>query len=85
MSEHLYLLTLFLMLGTPVLIFAMKYVSAAVQAVSRLKSETAYRELAEKAVTAQSESAASLASIRSELAKVTTSLTAIEKILKDVE
>ena len=59
MSEHLYLLTLSLFLGTVVLIFGMKYVSAAVQGWSRIKSETAYRELAAKAVTAQSANAAS--------------------------
>jgi len=56
-----------------------------VQAWSRGRSESAYRELAEKAAAAQSESAATLASIRSELAKVTTSLAAVEKILKEVE
>ena len=60
MSGHLYLITLFLLFGTPVLIFAMKYVSAAVQAWSRGRSESAYRELAEKAAAAQSESAATL-------------------------
>ncbi len=64
MSEHVYFLTIGLVLGTPVLIFAMKYFSAIRQARVRVLTESAYRELAEKAVTAQSESVGSLASIR---------------------
>ena len=85
MSEHLYLLTLFLMVGTPLLIFGMKYVSAAYQARSRAASEDAYRKLAADAVTAQAGNAATLGAIQSELSEIKTRMTGVEKILKEVE
>jgi Tfp pilus assembly protein PilO len=85
MSDTLFLLTICLILGTILLIFGFKYVSAALQSRSQLARENAYRELAEKAVTCQSENAASLASIGTELSEMKTRLAAIEKVLKDVE
>jgi len=85
MTEILYLLTLCLPLGTVLLIFGLKYISAVFQARSRLTSENAYRELAEKAVTVQAETAASLSSIQTELAQTRIRLAAVEKILKEVE
>jgi hypothetical protein len=78
MSEHLYLITLGVLFGTPLLIFGMKYASSAYQARARAMNDDAYRELAQKAVAAQSESAASLSDIKARLASV-------EKILKAVE
>jgi hypothetical protein len=71
MSEYLYLLTICLPLGTLLVIFAMKYWSAAQQA----------RALA----ASQSEMASVLASIDGSLSDVRARLTAVEKILKDVE
>ncbi len=85
MSEHIYLLSLGLLFGTILLIFGMKYFSALRQARVRAMNEDVYRVLAEKAVTAQSENAASLSSIQTELTQINTRLTAVEKILKAVE
>jgi uncharacterized membrane protein len=85
MSEFVYLATISLVLGTILLVFGMKYLSAARQARSRVISEDAYRELAQKAVAAQSENATSLSTIPSGLSEVNTRLAAVEKILKAVE
>jgi hypothetical protein len=67
--------------GTILIVFAMKYFSAIWQARARLAQDQSYRDLAEKAVAAQSD----LSAIRSELTTVRTSLAAIEKTLKQVE
>jgi hypothetical protein len=85
MSEHLYLISMGALFGTPLLIFGMKYLSAAYQARARMAGDDAYKELAQKAAAAQSESAASLVVIQGELSDVRTRLAAVEKILKDVE
>ncbi len=85
MSEHIYLLTIGLPLATVLLVFAMRYVSAIQQAKARLANEDAYRQIAEKSATAQSETAAALIAIQAALTDVRTRLTAVEKILKDVE
>ena len=85
MSEPTFFLAISLVLGTILLVFGMKYLSGAYQARSRIKGEDAYRELAEKAVTAQSRNAASLSSMESELSNIVTRLAAVEKILKEVE
>jgi uncharacterized membrane protein len=85
MSEHLYLLTICLVLGTILLVFGMRYFSAVQQARARLAHEHAYRQIAEKAVTAQSENATALSSIQTALADVRTRLTAVATMLKEVE
>ncbi len=85
MSEFAYLASISLVLGTILLVFGMKYFSAASQARSRAASEDAYRELAQKAVAAQSANATSLSAIQSGLADINTRLAAVEKILKAVE
>jgi len=85
MSEHLFLLTICLVLGTILLVFGMRYFSAAQQAKARLANDDAYRKIAEKAVAVQSENATALSSIQASLADVRTRLTAVEKILKEVE
>ncbi len=85
MSEGPFYISISLVLGTILLVFGMKYLSAAYQARSRVKGEDAWRELAEKAVAAQSRNAASLSSIESELSTIVTRLTAVEKVLKEVE
>jgi hypothetical protein len=84
MTEHLYLLTIFMPLGTILLVFGMKYVSAAVQARSRALNEGSYRELAEKAVAVQSGNASSLSALQTALSEISTRLAAVEKILKEV-
>jgi hypothetical protein len=85
MSEFVYLASISLVLGTILLVFGMKYFSGAREARSRAMSENAYRELAQKAVAAQSENAGSLSSIQSGLSELNTRLAAVEKILKAVE
>ena len=85
MYQFVFLLAISLVLGTILLVFGMKYFSAAGQARSRAASEDAYRELAQKAVAAQSENATSLSSIQTGLSEINMRLAAVEKILKAVE
>jgi len=84
MTDTVFFVTILLILGTVLTIFGMKYGAAAVAARSRAQGETGYRELAERAATFQSKSAASLASIEADLAAVAARLASVEKILKDV-
>ncbi|HXC55902.1 MAG TPA: hypothetical protein VNU97_11455 [Rhizomicrobium sp.] len=84
MSEHLYLVSLGLLFGTPLAIFGMKYWSATQQARARIADEGAYRRLAADAVTAQSGNAATLGAIQSELAEIKIRMASVEKILKEV-
>ena len=85
MSEPIYLITVFLILGTILAVFGMKYFSFAHRARSQAASEDAYRELASKAAIAQAESATSLAALQATVAEINTRLAAVEKILKQVE
>jgi hypothetical protein len=84
MSTANYLITISVFFGTILVIFAMKYFSAAFAARSRMRADEAYRVLAEKAAAAEAENGAALAAIRSDLASVSASLAAIEKVLKQV-
>jgi hypothetical protein len=85
MPTWLYLLTIGLILGTVLVIFGMKYFSAALQARARIANDAAYRTLAEQAVSAQSENQATLTTMRGELAKIAASLAAVEKVLQQIE
>ena len=85
MHPVLYLISVAALFGTPIVIFAMKYISAASQARSRGAQEDSYRKLASDAVTAQSGNAATLSAIQSELAEIKTRMASVEKILKAVE
>lgn len=85
MAEYLYLLTICLPLGTILLIFAMRSFSAVQQAKARLANDDAYRRIAEQTAVTQSETALALSAIQTTLADVRTRLTAVEKILKEVE
>ena len=85
MSVFLYLLTICLPLATVLLVCAMRYASAVQQAKARLANDDAYRQIADKAATAQAETAAALTSIEAAMADVRTRLAAVEKILKEVE
>ena len=53
MSEFVYFTTLCLVLGTVVLVFGMRYLSAVTQARARAAGEDSYRQLAEAAAAAQ--------------------------------
>ena len=84
MPEHLYLLSISLPFATILLVFAMRYVSAVMQARARLAHEDAYRQIAQKSVAAESETAGSLVSIQRALGDFAERLASIEKILKEV-
>jgi hypothetical protein len=85
MSATLYLTTICLPLATILLVFGMRYAAAVQQAKARRADDDAWRQVAEKAAAAQAETATALASMEAALADVRTRLTAVEKILKDVE
>lgn len=82
--QAFYLITLILPLVTILIVFGMKYWSEAVQSHSARVGEEAYRELAERAVAAQRDNATALSAIQAEVAKLSGSLAAVEKILKQV-
>jgi uncharacterized protein HemX len=85
MSESLYLLSISLFLVTILLVFGIRAYSAVQQAKVRNTNEATYRQIAEKAVASASENTTALASIQAAMADVRTRLTAIEKVLKEVE
>lgn len=85
MSSPIYLTSLCLFFGTALLIFGMKYASAALAARARATNDAAYHGLAERAVAAQTEAQAALVELRADLGKVSASLAAVEMILKQVE
>jgi hypothetical protein len=70
-SEHLYILTICLPLGTILLVFAMRYLAVVRQAKAKTDQDEAYKALAE--------------STRAALTDMQARLDGIEKILKDVE
>jgi hypothetical protein len=72
-------------LATVLIVFGMRAVSAVQQAKARIAHEGSYREIARTASTAQAETAAALSAIQTALADVRARLTAVEKILKEVE
>lgn len=84
MSTTVFFATQIIMFGTVLTIFAMKYFSATRQAQARIAADDAYRKLAEKSASAESDSAAALVAIRADLADAKSRLAAIEKVLKEV-
>ncbi len=85
MSENIFFAAFFFPAAAAVLVFFMKYVSAILQARVRLAQDEAYREIATKAATAQAETALALSSFGATLAQIQSRLSALEKILKEVE
>jgi Tfp pilus assembly protein PilO len=85
MSENIIYAMLFFPAAAAVLIFFMRYVSEIMQARARLGHDEAYREIATKVAAAQSEMAAVLSSLSVTLTEVQSRLSALEKILKQVE
>ncbi|MGH8288646.1 MAG: hypothetical protein ACREV7_06405 [Steroidobacteraceae bacterium] len=73
-----------LVLGTMV-IFGVKYIAGIFQAWALGANEKRYRILAERVVTAQSETQATLSALQADLSKVASSVAEIEEILKQVE
>ena len=80
-----FLLLTILVLVTILLVFGMKYFSAGRIVHARANGEEAYRELAEKAVALQAANAASQAAIQADFSEMKIRLTAIEKLLREVE
>jgi len=68
-----------------VLVFAARYISAAFQAWAQRSNDRQYRILAEKVAAVQSETQAAMSGIQNDLSKITSSLAAVEKLLKQVE
>ena len=85
MQEHVYFITLALLFGTILAVFAFKYGSAALQVRAQGANDDSYRALAQRAVAAESEHAVAVSAIMTELKQVGTRLGAIETILKQVE
>jgi hypothetical protein len=85
MSEHVFMHTVLLFLGTIITVVAIRYWALTRRPRPDARSEDVLRSLAEKAETAQSESARALTAIQADLADVRSRLGAVEKILKSVE
>ncbi|HUJ25868.1 MAG TPA: hypothetical protein VLW85_07615 [Myxococcales bacterium] len=85
MSESLYVFTICLFLGTIVLVFGMRFLSAFLQSRARLANDEAYRAIAQMSAAAQSETATSLSSIRASLADIDGRLASVERMLKEVQ
>lgn len=85
MTANDYADMLYAVLLAIVLVFAVKYISAAFQAWAQRSNDRQYRILAEKLAAAQSETQAAMAKIQADLSKVASSLAAVEKILQQVE
>lgn len=84
MSDLIYLISMFMLLGTILLVFGMRYYAWLKQAKASLAQGDAYRKIAEQATEAQTASAAALGAIRSDLADVRSRLAAVENILREV-
>jgi signal transduction histidine kinase len=87
MAEHAntFLLVTILVLVTILLVFGMKYFSAARQVRLRVTTDGAYRELAQQAIAAQDAGARSLALAQGDLSDIKSRLVSIEKMLREVE
>jgi Tfp pilus assembly protein PilO len=65
-------------------IFAMRYAAQAFQARAKLAADGQYQALADRAASAQAETAATLAVVKAQLADIAASLATVEKVLKQV-
>lgn len=85
MSPQIYLLTISLPLLTAIVVFAMKYASSFASARARLAEEGAIKALADSGNAHQAQTAASLKAIETELSRLSSSLSSVEAMLKEVE
>lgn len=85
MTANDYADMLYAVLLAIVLVFAVKYISAAFQAWAQRSNDRQYRILAEKVAAVQSDTQAAMTAVQADLAKVASSLAAVEKILQQVE
>lgn len=84
MSEQVYLITIALPFGTVLIVFAMKYPTAARQAQASIRSTDASRSLSERSAATRAQTAASLASIEAEMIRIGNRLGAVETMLRGV-
>ena len=84
MEYYFYMPTVLLMLGTVLIVFAMKYIAGAIQARSQTAGERSFRTLVEEAHSVQSQQTALLSSIQASVSEISARLGQVEKILKDV-
>jgi hypothetical protein len=70
---------------TVLLVFAMRYVAKVHEARARLANDGAYRDLAEKAVSLETQATSLMSAVQAELTAITGRLSAVEKILKEVD
>lgn len=68
-----------------VLVFGVKYISAIFQAWAQKSHDRQFRALAERVVTAQSETQATMSAVQADLSRIASSLAAVEKLLRQVE
>ncbi len=85
MSATIYLMTIFMVAGTILLIFGLRAWAQVRQARARLDGETIYRTVAERATAAQSETSTALAAVQATLTDIAARLASVEKVLKEVE
>jgi len=85
MSEPVFFTTIGVAVITILSVCGMKYYVSLRQAQSRILGENAYRDLAEKSATAQTENANWLARMETQLSELNARMAAVEKILKAVE
>jgi hypothetical protein len=85
MTTTLYLLTLVLPLATVLVVFGLRAYASVEQARARLAHDDAYRQLAERASSAQSQIANSLAAMEVNLSEMHARVASVETILKAVE
>ena len=84
-TPSIYFISLGVMFGTIVLVFAIRFLQAYVVASAEAARTDAYRKLASDAVTAQAGNAATLSAIQSELAEIKARMASVETVLKTVE
>lgn len=85
MSENMIFAAFFFPALAVCIVFAMKYVSAVLQARARAVQDEAYRALAQKMAETQSDMSAAIAAHGEHLTSIASRLGSVEKMLKDVE
>lgn len=83
-ANQFFLLSI-LILATVVVVFGMRTFATARTARERLASEGAYRDLATRVAGSDAAMATSMANLEAGLDEIRTRLSAIEKVLKEVE
>lgn len=85
MADDTFLFAIFWMVVGVVSIVAITMISKTIQAKAKIADDGAYRALAERAVAALEEQTGTINALRADLTAARTTLTNVEKILKQVE